>query len=127
MQASPFRLALLLVLLMVLGAEGAQSKRFLKGPDSDPLFLPTQCGILPDGRLVVLDGARGRLAFFNDRGEFRLPARLDPGLKRGCVSVTNGWWIPEGGTVNFCSAGRETDIGYGAAFHDTLVQVEPWR
>lgn len=62
---------------------------------------------------------------FNDRGELRLPARLDPGLKLGCVSVTNGWWISDGGAVNFCSAGRETDIGHGAAFHDNLVDVEP--
>lgn len=61
---------------------------------------------------------------FNDRGEFRLPARLDHGLKPGCVSSTNGWWIQDGGTVNFCSAGRETDMGHGAAFHDNLVQVE---
>jgi anaerobic selenocysteine-containing dehydrogenase len=62
---------------------------------------------------------------YNDRGELRLPARLDSGLKSGCISVTNGWWISEGGTVNFCSAGRETDIGFGAAFHDNLVEVEP--
>ncbi|MEK6254954.1 MAG: hypothetical protein N2B05_09685, partial [Gemmatimonadales bacterium] len=61
---------------------------------------------------------------FNRRGEFRLPARLDSSLKQGCVSVTNGWWIQEGGTVNFCSPGRETDMGHGAAFHDTLVEVE---
>jgi anaerobic selenocysteine-containing dehydrogenase len=61
---------------------------------------------------------------FNRRGEFRLPARLDSSLKQGCVSVTNGWWIQEGGTVNFCSPGRETDMGHGAAFHDTLVDVE---
>ena len=61
---------------------------------------------------------------FNGRGEFRLPARLDASLKRGCVSVCNGWWIQEGGTVNFCSPGQETDMGHGAAFHDTLVEVE---
>jgi anaerobic selenocysteine-containing dehydrogenase len=61
---------------------------------------------------------------FNGRGEFRLPVRLDPGMKPGCVSVTNGWWIQEGGTVNFCSPGRETDMGHGAAFHDTLVEIE---
>jgi anaerobic selenocysteine-containing dehydrogenase len=70
----------------------------------------------------IEDGTRVRV--FNARGEFCLPARMDPGLKRGCVSVTNGWWIPEGGTVNFCSPGRETDMGHGAAFHDTLVEVE---
>ena len=62
---------------------------------------------------------------FNARGEFRLPARLDATVKPGCVSVTNGWWIEEGGTVNFCSPGRETDMGHGAAFHDTLVEIEP--
>jgi anaerobic selenocysteine-containing dehydrogenase len=61
---------------------------------------------------------------FNARGEFHLPARLDATLKPGCVSVTNGWWIEEGGTVNFCSPGRETDMGHGAAFHDTLVEIE---
>jgi anaerobic selenocysteine-containing dehydrogenase len=71
----------------------------------------------------IEEGTRVRV--FNGRGEFRLPARHDPGLKPGCVSVTNGWWIPEGGTVNFCSGGRETDMGHGAAFHDTLVEVEP--
>ena len=71
----------------------------------------------------IVEGALVRV--FNDRGELRLPARLEPGLKRGSVSITNGWWISDGGTVNFCSAGRETDIGYGAAFHDNLVDVEP--
>ena len=71
----------------------------------------------------IADGTPVRV--YNDRGELRLPARLDPGLKAGCVSVTNGWWITDGGTVNFCSAGRETDIGHGAAFHDNLVDVEP--
>ena len=71
----------------------------------------------------IVEGTLVRV--FNDRGELRLPAHLDPGLKRGCVSITNGWWIPDGGTVNFCSAGRDTDIGHGAAFHDNLVDVEP--
>jgi anaerobic selenocysteine-containing dehydrogenase len=70
----------------------------------------------------IHDGVPVRV--FNRRGEFRLPARLDAALKQGCVSVTNGWWIQEGGTVNFCSPGRETDMGHGAAFHDTLVEVE---
>jgi len=70
----------------------------------------------------IRDGTPVRV--FNRRGDFRLPARLDSSLKPGCVSVTNGWWIQEGGTVNFCSPGRETDMGHGAAFHDTLVEVE---
>jgi anaerobic selenocysteine-containing dehydrogenase len=65
-----------------------------------------------------------RIRIFNDRGELELEARFDYGLKRGCLVVPNGWWIPDGGTVNFLSAGRETDMGYGAAFHENLVDIE---
>lgn len=70
----------------------------------------------------IENGARVRV--FNDRGELEVEARFDGGIKRGCVSMTNGWWITQGGTVNFLSFGRETDMGHGAAFHDNLVQVE---
>jgi anaerobic selenocysteine-containing dehydrogenase len=70
----------------------------------------------------IADGARVRV--YNDRGWIELEATLDHGIKRGCVSVTNGWWISEGGTVNFLSAARETDMGYGAAFHENRVEVE---
>ena len=73
----------------------------------------------------ILDGNAVRV--FNDRGSMELEVRFDLGLRPGCVCVTNGWWITEGGTVNFCSSGRETDMGYGAAFHDTLVEVQAIR
>lgn len=73
-------------------------------------------------RRNIAEGETVRI--FNDRGELRLPARLDFGLKPGCAAVTNGWWISEGGAVNLLSHGRETDLGYGAAFHDNLVEVE---
>ena len=43
------------------------------------------------------------------------------------MAVTNGWWITDGGAVNVCSLGRETDLGHGAAFHDNLVEVERVR
>jgi len=69
----------------------------------------------------IVDGSR--IDVFNDRGRLEVEARLDPGIKRGCVAVTNGWWINQGGTVNFCSYGRETDMGHGAAFHDALVEI----
>jgi anaerobic selenocysteine-containing dehydrogenase len=67
---------------------------------------------------------KDKARLFNDRGEIKLQVVYDYSIKKGCVSVTNGWWISEGGTVNFCSLGRETDMGYGAAFHDNLVEVE---
>ncbi len=67
------------------------------------------------------------LRLFNDRGSLELEAQFDYGLRRGCVAVTNGWWMTDGGAVNVCSLGRETDMGYGAAFHDNLVEVERVR
>ena len=70
----------------------------------------------------IADGDEIRV--FNQRGELRVEVQLDSGLKPGCVCLTNGWWISEGGAVNFLSAARETDMGHGAAFHDNRVQVE---
>jgi anaerobic selenocysteine-containing dehydrogenase len=71
---------------------------------------------------ALADGDRARI--FNDRGELVLPVRIDRGLRPGCVCVTNGFWLTEGGAVNVLTQGRETDMGYGAAFHDNAVQVE---
>lgn len=70
----------------------------------------------------IRDGDLVRI--FNDRGSIRVAARLDYSLKAGCVCVHNGWWITEGGTVNYLSLGRETDMGHGAAFHDNMVEAE---
>ncbi len=60
---------------------------------------------------------------FNGRGDLQASARIDLSLRPGCVSMTNGAWIIEGGSVNVCSCARETDMGHGAAFHDNLVEI----
>ena len=60
---------------------------------------------------------------FNDRGNIKLKASLDFGIKESCVAVTNGWWIQDGASPNFLSKGRETDMGHGTAFHDNLVEI----
>lgn len=73
-------------------------------------------------RLSILPGDMIRI--FNDRGEITLPARPDAAIRPGCVAVFNGLWIGEGGTPNFLTKGRETDIGHGTAFHDNRVQIE---
>lgn len=65
-----------------------------------------------------------RVRVFNDRGELTLPLALTSALKPGCVLAHNGWWESEGGGVNRLSAGRETDMGHGAAFHENRVQIE---
>ena len=68
--------------------------------------------------------ADDRVKVFNDRGELDVEVRIDFSMKKGCVCMTNGWWISDGGTVNFLSLGRETDMGYGSAFHDNLVDIK---
>jgi anaerobic selenocysteine-containing dehydrogenase len=70
----------------------------------------------------IRDGARVRV--FNGRGSLTLEARIDHGLKPGCISITNGWWMTDGAAVNLLSAARETDMGHGAAFHENRVQIE---
>jgi anaerobic selenocysteine-containing dehydrogenase len=67
-------------------------------------------------------GDRARL--YNDRGTLTLRVRVDHGLRPGVVVVHNGWWLSEGGAVNVLSKARETDMGFGAAFHENLVEVE---
>ena len=59
----------------------------------------------------------------NERGELSVPVLPDPGIRRGCISVSNGWWITDNGAVNFTSLGRETDMAHGATFHDNLVSI----
>jgi anaerobic selenocysteine-containing dehydrogenase len=70
----------------------------------------------------IADGVMVRV--FNERGEMKVPVRVNFGIRKGCASYYNGWWLSEGGTPNLFSKGRETDMGNGAAFHDTLVEIE---
>ncbi len=60
---------------------------------------------------------------YNNRGYVKVKARLDFGIKKSCVALTNGWWIQDGASPNFLSKGRETDMGHGTAFHDNMVEV----
>ena len=93
--------------------------QMIRRHDPAPILDLSPADALPRG---IREGERVRV--FNDRGSLELHCRLDFGLRAGCVSLTNGWWQSDGGGVNLLSAGRETDIGHGAAFHDNCVEVE---
>ncbi len=60
----------------------------------------------------------------NNRGEIFIKTKVDFGIKEGCVSISNGWWMQDGANPNFLSKERETDMGFGTAFHDNVVRVE---
>jgi len=67
-----------------------------------------------------------KVKVFNSRGELVIKSKLTFSVRKGCVVIPNGWWKDQGGDVNVLSAGRETDMGHGSAFHDNMVQVSKY-
>jgi anaerobic selenocysteine-containing dehydrogenase len=62
---------------------------------------------------------------FNDRGETKLPARIDDSLRPGIVVIPQGRWIERDGlSVNVFTHDDVTDMGYGTTYFDCLVEVE---
>ena len=65
-----------------------------------------------------------RVRIFNDSGELFTIAKVSNRMPSGSVLLPNGIWFSEGGGGNILIPGRETDMGFGAAFHDSMVEVE---
>jgi len=62
---------------------------------------------------------------FNDRGSIQLTALLNPSLPVGVVAARLDWakLHSDGANVNALTSERLTDIGAGATFYSTLVEV----
>ncbi|HVP53524.1 MAG TPA: molybdopterin oxidoreductase family protein [Candidatus Eisenbacteria bacterium] len=75
-------------------------------------------------RRGIRDGDRVRV--FNERGEIVLQARVDGAVAPGVVGAKLGWAkLSEGGVnVNVLTSARLADLGGGATFYSTLVEVE---
>jgi anaerobic selenocysteine-containing dehydrogenase len=73
----------------------------------------------------IADGDTVRV--FNDRGSYRLRARVDARPRPGVVVAPSVWWkkhSPDRRNANNLTSQRTTDIGGGATFYDCRVQVE---
>jgi anaerobic selenocysteine-containing dehydrogenase len=72
----------------------------------------------------IKDGERVRV--FNQRGEIFLTARVDGAVAAGVVGAKLGWAKhAEGGVnINVLTSARLADLGGGATFYATLVEVE---
>ncbi|WP_423922194.1 molybdopterin-containing oxidoreductase family protein [Candidatus Poriferisodalis sp.] len=76
----------------------------------------------------IFEGDRVRV--FNHRGELFTDATISDRLQPGLVAMPFGWWAgsADARTVNVLTnaavGGPDPDVG-SAAFHDTLVEVEP--
>jgi anaerobic selenocysteine-containing dehydrogenase len=65
-----------------------------------------------------------KIRVFNQIGEIISRATISNRIPEGTVVLPNGIWLYEGGGGNNLIAGVETDIGFGAAFHDNRVEIE---
>jgi molybdopterin guanine dinucleotide-containing S/N-oxide reductase-like protein len=72
----------------------------------------------------IRDGERVRV--FNDRGEIFLIASVDRAVPSGVVGAKLGWAkLSDGGVnINVLTSARLADLGGGATFYATLVEVE---
>jgi anaerobic selenocysteine-containing dehydrogenase len=71
-------------------------------------------------------GEGDAVRIWNDRGEMRLTAMLNAHLPAGVVAGRLDWgkMNADGVNVNALTSQRLTDIGAGATFYSTLVEVE---
>jgi anaerobic selenocysteine-containing dehydrogenase len=72
----------------------------------------------------IQDGDRVRV--YNQRGEIVLKARVDGAVPPGVLGAKLGWAkLSEGGiNINVLTSARLADLGGGATFYATLVEVE---
>ena len=73
----------------------------------------------------IADGDMVRV--FNDRGSYRLRARVNGKPRRGVVVAPSVWWkkhSPDGRNANNLTSQRTADLGGGATFYDCRVEVE---
>jgi anaerobic selenocysteine-containing dehydrogenase len=70
----------------------------------------------------ILTGDRIRV--FNERGEIFTIAKVSKTVPSGLAVLPNGLWMDEGGGGNILIGPAETDMGFGAAFHDEKIEIE---
>ncbi|HML10615.1 MAG TPA: molybdopterin dinucleotide binding domain-containing protein, partial [Stellaceae bacterium] len=97
---------------------------FLRRREGEP------CAILhPDD--AAARGLQGgmKVRLFNERGEVGLVLRVSDEVRPGVVLVPGQRSDNEtvAGTVNMLVSDRYTDIGEGATYQSTFLDVEPWR
>ena len=60
---------------------------------------------------------------YNDRGEHRAIADVSTLIKKGVVSLENGWWERQGGTSSSVSSDTVEGSGMGQSCNSTLINV----
>jgi anaerobic selenocysteine-containing dehydrogenase len=109
----------------------------LISPASDRTITSILGDIDPEPAAVEIgpDDARDRgirqgdaVRVYNELGEVRCPAKVNPRLRRGVVLLHKGLWArhtQNGSTANALAPDTLSDLGGGACFNDARVQVAP--
>ena len=112
--------------LLARKADNFLNSTFVNLPGSTKLEAQNRTGDEPAGRRSpgIRDGERVRV--FNSRGEIFLTARMDGAVAPGVVGAKLGWAkLSDGGVnINVLTSARLADLGGGATFYATLVEVE---
>jgi len=64
-----------------------------------------------------------KIKIWNQRGQIITKVKIDNGMAINAVLVHNGWQLINGTSPNMLSEARETDMGFGTAFHDNKVEI----
>jgi anaerobic selenocysteine-containing dehydrogenase len=84
----------------------------------------------PRVRISPVDASRRgliegqKIRAFNLNGELLSRVSISNRVLPGLAVFPNGIWFKEGGGVNQLITAKETDIGYGTAFHDNRIEIE---
>jgi anaerobic selenocysteine-containing dehydrogenase len=85
-----------------------------------------ECIIHPDDAAPRGIRSGDEVEIRNDRGAFRVQARVEESVKPGVVWAPSVWWTklaPDGHNANETTSQRETDLGGGPVFYDNQVDV----
>lgn len=85
-----------------------------------------ECIIHPDDAAPREIATGDEVEIRNDRGAFRVVARVEDGIRRGVVWAPSVWWTKlteDGRNANDTTSQRETDLGHGPVFYDNQVEV----
>lgn len=84
----------------------------------------TSTSISPtDAAIRGISGGQ-KIRIFNGNGEITSIAEISNRVPQGIIVLPNGIGKDEGGGGNILISGMETDMGYGAAFHDNMIEME---
>ena len=81
----------------------------------------------PDDAAVRCIATGDRVRVRNDRGAFSVDARVTDKVRRGVLVAPSIWWLKksaDGENANAVTSDALTDLGRGATYYDTAVEIE---